>query len=265
MDEPTAAQAADLTYTCSLCSNAFNRCRALSRFFASDNLCLVGADAFKNCGNLREIFLTTRKANAYVTRTGKQYPWGTKNEGTSPDNSLFSGVAMPNLVIYVDGAAPGRINDLTTNLNIYKWNTESAFSMVNEIGYTNASNENSLTRSSVPTFYNTDLSSILYFKPSNRTFLTAENYPKLVSDYDAGIISFVKQGSKYIVSKYYTSDANRTDEIDLTGITHGTDDISANLTAVGAGAFSVNENGRPGLYFILPDTITEIGERAFSN
>ena len=125
MDEPTAAQAADLTYTCSLCSNAFNRCRALSRFFASDNLCLVGADAFKNCGNLREIFLTTRKANAYVTRTGKQYPWGTKDEGSNPDNSLFSGVAMPNLVIYVDGAAPGRINDLTTNKNIFKWNTES--------------------------------------------------------------------------------------------------------------------------------------------
>lgn len=263
MDEPTAAQAADLTYTCSLCSNAFNRCRALSRFFASDNLCLVGADAFKNCGNLREIFLTTRKANAYVTRTGKQYPWGTKDEGSNPDNSLFSGVAMPNLVIYVDGAAPGRINDLTTNKNIFKWNTESAFSLINELGYTNASNENSLTRTSVPTFYNADLSSILYFKPSNRTFLSAENYPKLVSDYEQGIISFVKQGNKYIVSKYYTSDANRTDEIDLTGITHGTDDISANLTAVGAGAFSANGNGRPGLYFILPDAVTEIGERAF--
>ena len=51
----------DLTYTTSLAPNAFARSGNITRFKSNRNLYFVGADAFKNCNKMREMFLSTNK------------------------------------------------------------------------------------------------------------------------------------------------------------------------------------------------------------
>ena len=289
MEEPTAAQLADDTYTCSIAPNAFNRSWYMTKFVANENFCLIGCDAFKNCSALREVFLTTRKAAAYVTRTGYQYPWGANKvtdvtqAGKDPENAICSGAERHHLVIYVDGPAPGQIDNLSIDKTVKingkdqiatKWNAEYATSQpfANNLSLHDKA-ENGMSRYEVPTFYNVDFDETLYYSPALNaqtpgSFLSSNNTPKYASDYDAGIIVFAKQNNKYTVTKYYTSKTYNNNafrqEVDLTGLTHNTTNVSANLTKVGSSAFSADDtNIIPGLYFIFPDTITEIGERAF--
>ena len=295
MDEPTSAQLADNTYTCSISPNAFNRSWFMTKFVASKNLCLVGCDSFKNCEQLREIFLTTQKAAAFVTRTGNQYPWGafkttdSSLAGSQPETSILgaSSTVKRDLVIYVDGPAPGLIENATYSSNqvngvdVQKWNTDttSATTSYN----VSAGLALTQTRTGIPTFYNVDFSKTIYWKPKAKvnnaqraaSFLDDDSLPAYVNDYNDGVIVFVEQSGKYTVSKYYCDNSHQpyNNEVDLTNVTFdnftqdANDDIniSANLTKIGMCSFATSSgaNQVPGLYFKLPSTIQEIGERAF--
>lgn len=292
MDDPTPAQLADNTYTCSISSNAFNRSWFMTKFVASKNFCVIGCDAFKNCQELREIFLTTQKATAFVSRTGHQYPWGAEKTtdstqvGVNPETSILgaSATVKKDLVIYVDGSAPGKIDDLSTNfgqvngVDAYKWNSDTGAATKSYHDYFGL--DNKLPRTGIPTFYNVDFDKTIYYKPekSNEAagFLDSEHHPAYISEYNQGLIVFVKQNNKYTVSKYYC-DSNhkpKNNEVNLTGIVYdnetpqdSSDDInvSADLTTIGMCSFGVASGASqvPGLYFKLPDTITKIEERAF--
>ena len=285
MDEPTAVQLANSTYTCSIASNAFNRAWYLTKFVANQNLCLLGCDAFKNCINLKEVYLTTAKAQAFVSRTGFKYPWGAKKDdpvnqaGKNPEHSVFtssSNNGIPDLVIYVDGDAPGDIDKMSIDKGVNKWNADviakgTTQPFVNDLSL--GSNENTSSRSTYPTYYNVDVDDVVYWRPKKSNdvdgaFLTGDNIPDDISDYDAGVISFVKEGANYSLTKYYcdASQNNNTfrQEIDLTVVNDNSLNVSTNLTKIGNGAFGTNGTSIiPGRYFILPNTITEIGERAF--
>lgn len=285
MDEPTAAQLSDDTYICSIASNAFNRAWYMTRFVANENLCLLGCDAFKNCINLKEAYLTTRKAQAYVTRTGYKYPWGAKKDeavnegGKTPENSVFTTSitdVVPDLVIYVDGDAPGDIDNMSIDKGCNTWNTDyiaksTTQPFVNDLCL--GAKEHTSSRTTYPTYYNVDFDNVLYWRPklNNDTpgvFLTGSDIPDDISDYNSGVISFVKEGNKYSLTKYYCDGTQNNNtvrqEIDLTGVSDNSVNVSANLTKIGNGAFATNGTSIiPGLYFILPDSIVEIGERAF--
>lgn len=274
MDEPTAAQLADNTYTCSIASNAFNRAWYLTKFVANENLCLLGCDAFKNCINMKEAYLTTTKAQAYVDRTTYKYPWGAKKDdpvnkaGQNPEHSVFTSSAdngIPDLVIYVDGDAPGDIENLNLTKDVNKWNSDviakgTTQPFVNDLSL--GSNENTSSRSTYPTYYNVNFDDVLYWRPGNQAaILTGDDIPDDIDDYNSGVITFVKESNdKYSLTKYYCDKDHDLAEIDLTGITN----VSANLTKIGNGAFATNGTSIiPGLYFILPDSIKIIEERAF--
>ena len=269
--ESDSDHANDDNYTTSMFSNAFKDCSNMVKFTANKNLQVVGKDAFKGCSSLREIFLTTRKSSL----SELTYPWCVDENDASYGGSLFTG-ASPDLVIYLDGpAAPGGLENYTVtteNTNDipkdHKWNAETTNSYLNEVRITEDSNSTgSYSRTHIPTFYNVDFENgITYWDPKGKTTKTA---PKEIADYNNGIISFVKQGSEYSVGRYYCDcgSGKGTDRIDLTIIPN----ISATLTKIGDSAFGHNNltgandarTKQPGLYFILPETITEIGERAF--
>ena len=268
MEPASAAQKADNNYRTSLSPNAFNRAKFLTYFKANDNLCYIGNEAFKNCNSLREIFLTTAKAIA----TGKSVPWGTKTEdGTTFEQSIISGsdkANCPDLVIYLDGPAPGNINNLTASGKMY-WNAEMKPTYATDFGYDPSKYQYSYSRTTIPTVYNCDFDfdsgSILYYKPSDGTFL--DSAPSSLDDYSSGIISLVKEknGSNYTVARYFTNNTNVTDEIDLSQISHPTKgNISSHITTIGGEAFAMEDKAnKAGFYFILPDTVTKIDERAF--
>lgn len=285
MDEPTASQLADKTYTCSFAANAFNRSWYMTKFVASQNMCLIGCDAFKNCLSLKEVFLTTAKATAYVTRTGYKYPWGAKKDdkvteaGKNPEHSCFTSGGSPikDLVIYCDGSAPGDIDDLNIDKNVNTWNCDIIATNNVTQAYLNdlslGSNQESSSRFSFPTYYNVNFDDVVYWRPQLNAntpgaFLTGDDVPDDISDYDAGVISFVKEGTKYSLTRYYcdNSQINNTyrQEIDLTGVSDNSLNVSSNLTKIGSSAFGTNDTTSvPGLYYILPESIVEIGERAF--
>lgn len=296
MDDPTPEQLADNTYTCSLSPNAFNRSWFMTKFVASKNLCLIGCDAFKNCEQLREIFLTTTKAEAFVTRTGRYYPWGAfktnnNNEtGLKPETSILgaSSTVKKDLVIYVDGPAPGHIDydtyssEKVNDVYTHKWNTDTT--SATDSYHVRAGLTGKQPRSIIPTFYNVDFTKTIYWKPKAKvnnaqraaSFIPEDSLPAYISEYNDGVLVFVEENGKYTVSKYYCDSTHQpyNDEVDLTNIVFDnftaqdtTDDIdiSANLTKIGMCAFGVpsGSSQKPGLYFKLPNTIQEIGERAF--
>lgn len=260
----------------SMAPNAFMRCKHLVRFVANDNFCLMGADAFKECPELREVFLTTARASAYANSTGKKIVWGTKDEGATFDQSIVSGTTvLQNLVIYLDGETPGDLDTLKSNdVSRAKWNAETAKDAYsNQLGPDPNKADQQLNRSSIPTFTNVDFDldngGIIYWNPNNRQFLATP--PSTASDYNNGVISFVKSknNNDYTVAKYYYDKKNNNaeEEIDLTDLTvnisGGTISLSDNLKAIGPEAFASNDSYQRGKYFILPSSITKIDERAF--
>ena len=273
-DDP--AHENDMTYTCSFYSNSFHTATNLIRFKASKNLQFLGKDVFKKTSGLREVFLTTTKSQA----SGHNFPWCINEEDGSYGGTLFFG-ASPEVVCYVDGAqAPGILSTYTLtseNDNVQvntRWNAESYGAYHNETRGFGAedSNYTNLNRTTVPTYYNVDFANgIKYWDPINKEFLEAA--PVSLADYNNGIISFVKNSvtGKYAVARYYYNPSSNTgtDYIDLTDITG----ISADLTSIGPEAFArsdtlkgdqnTNKKKQQGFYFVLPTTITEIGERAF--
>lgn len=133
--------------------------------------------------------------------------------------------------------------------------------------------KNALGRKTVPTYYNADLSSIKYWDPKTKAILTTA--PTTLSDYNAGVVAFVKNTSnKYSATRYYFDPASGTghDFVDLTAVPNISDSTTHDLVEIGdtAFAYAFNISGdnpnrvrQQGHYFVLPDTITRIGDRAF--
>ena len=270
----TSGHASASSFTTSLAPNAFARSSYLTRFVSNKNLCFIGADTFKNCVNVREVFLGATKAEA----SNKPYPWGTKDEGETFNQSLFSGASFPNLLIYVDSEeAPG-------DLDTVAWNAETGSSFPHEADTT-------FSRSSIPIIYNVNFdfsdSTVLYWSPGNNddndnsndggSFLanppsTDDEYNGTASGCENGIIVFAKikisqNNEKYTVVKYYYDDNKNVplSTINLTNIVEhdSAGDITSEIISIGSEAFANTNAKHRGLYYILPDCVEEIGERAF--
>lgn len=287
----------------SLAPNAFARSRFLTRFVANSNLCLIGADAFKDCERIKEAFLTTTKAQSYVDdNPSKPYVWGTKDLGATFNQSLFSGVTLPNLIIYLDGPAPGGIKNMSTDSDdMAQWNSESltSASFLNEAAfeespdYTKSADKNRHTqgRSTIPTLYNIDFDfsegSVLYWKPPKQNVAASfmATPPTTDAEYFQGVIVFArgKNSSDYTAVRYFCQNSTAQEEIDLSSISYSytttdgeeeeihTINVSSNLKTIGPEAFasdsiSTNANVQapaPGKYFVLPSGVKTISERAF--
>ena len=269
-DDP--AHANDMSYTTSLYSNVFNGASNLIRFKANKNLQYLGKDSFKYCTGLREVFLTTAKSCA----VSDPYPWCINEENGSYGGTLFFG-SVPDCICYIDGPhAPGILETMSLDnengdaqLNSF-WNAETTGSYGNEI-----KGSTDLVRSHIPTYYNVDFDNgVKYWKPDTKTFLP--NPPLTLDQYKAGFLTFVKNDDtgKYAVIKYNFDMTSETGYgmIDLTAVQGISDGTHNDLTIIGNEAFSrngsmsgdnPNKKREPGCYFILPDTITEIGARAF--
>lgn len=257
-------------YTCSFYSNAFNGAANLIRFKASKNLQFLGKDSFKNCTSLKEIFLTTAKSDA----SGHPYPWCIDEEDGQYGGTLFWGSA-PDLVCFVDGAhAPGDLEDYTlTTENIDKVQINSMWNAETDATYANQTKSGTnLGRKTVPTYFNVDFDSIFYWDPKTKLEKTQ---PMQLSEYEAGVVSFVKNTSdKYIAVRYYYSASKNTghDYIDLTQVPGISDNTHHDLIKIGDSCFGRSDpigdenpdrTKQPGHYFILPESIIEIGDRAF--
>lgn len=295
MEEDTGYETDTSTsHSCSFYSNSFNGARNLIRFKASKNLRYFGKDAFKNCGKLREVFLTTYKSQA----TGNNYPWCIDEEKGGYGGTLFFGTSAE-VVVYVDGnTAPGLLDTYslaTENSSVqinHAWNAETNGSYYNEIkpatdyDFTNATGNNTTNenRETVPTYYGVDFATgIKYWNPSTKAIY--DTAPVDLEDYNAGVIAFVKdKTNKYSVARYYyttnedaeeeNTEGTAVDYIDLTQVPDISDGTTNLLENIGQTAFAHHEvlandikitvkHRSPGLYFVLPTTIKTIGERAF--
>lgn len=274
----------DNSYTTSLFSNAFKDCSSMIRFKSNLNLQIVGKDAFKGCKYIREIFLSSEKGEALAATGNFDYPWCIDESSGKYGGTMFSGDPCPELVLYVSGPkAPGKCQSFTstsdcTNGDTFQamtyWNVETKDSYSTEY-QKSASDENSsyaLSRSHVPTYFNIPIENgVSYWNPKTNATASA---PANKAAYDAGIVSLAKNTSdEYTVARYYMKGTVGASVVDLTKIPNISDNTNHKLKVIGDEAFAVNDeygdsdnnskNKTQGLYFILPDTITEIGERAF--
>ena len=273
--EEDPAHESDNSYSCSFFSNAFRTTLGLLSFRASSNAKYLGKDLFKESVNIREVFLTTAKAES----TSVDYPWCINEEDGKYGGTFFSG-SFPEVVVYVDGAkAPRNMENYALTADVsdmavgHKWNAETGHSGTpynNEIkSFIGKFGTSLLIRETVPTYYNVDFDGIVYWNPKTKAIA---DKPVTLADYNAGVVAFAKDTSNnYAVARYYYNSDHATGTIDLTQVPG----VSATLTSIGAEAFAKAEDlggdgkpnaGRdkaPGLYFILPDTITNISERAF--
>ena len=267
-DDP--AHADDNSYTCSFYSNAFHTASNLVRFKTSKNLAFLGKDIFKNCSGLREVFLCTAKSEA----TGHANPWCINEENGSYGGTLFFG-SLPECVCYIDGEhAPGNLENYTLTSENSEAQLNSMWNAETESSYPNQAAPNTLSRRLVPTYRGVDFENdIKYWKPDTNTFLSTP--PMTLDDYKSGFLTFVKElDNKWTTAKYYCDPDLMTgyDYIDLTNVPGISDGTTNDLTRIGDCSFSRGWNfglenaerkRQPGLYFVLPTTITSIGNRAF--
>lgn len=256
-------------YMTSLASNAFVRCSSLIRVRTNTNLCYLGKDAFKGLTSLREIFLYSENAAA---QTKSNTPWGMNdnNWNYASADALFNTNSKTNAVIYVTGPNSGNISTTSASYSP-SWNTDGG-----NPTYRNDLSNNVGTvsnRSQIPTFFNVDWPSnedILYFNPDTnaekRGFVDA---PVTLDDYTQGasgkgVIALARDSDgNYAVTRYFCDSSNYSAEIDLTNLTKDTVNISNKITKIGDEAFATDSSEKMGFYFILPNSIVEIGERAF--
>ena len=270
------------TYATSMFSNAFKDCASLLRFKSSGNLKYVGKDAFKGCTSLKEVFLSTTKAEV----AEEEYPWCIDEDTGTYGGTLFFG-ACPELVCYLDGDGAPRLLDSyhkdeeITGGNSFQlgamWNAETGDSYRNEVQAINNNTFEMQIRSRVPTYTGIDFANdIVYWNPKTKEIVPAPTRPE---QYDAGVVSFVKTGTdEYTAARYYFSqgatnnDGSGVDLVDLTAVPGISTTSIHKLKVIGVSAFAkgttlTGENGNkkraPGLYFILPESITRIEERAF--
>ena len=260
-------------------SNAFVRCSYLARFQSTDNICLIGNDAFKMCNSLKEVFLSADRAynNTSATYTsgvnmGKpngqkiSNPWGVKDGDNSRLRDIFvntSNSVYPDLVIYVKSSSQATYYP---NYDATWYATPNAYNNA----YTGTN------RSTIPVYYGDWSASgtIKYWhikdgdggsKPSANALLDFNDGPKVLNDYNDGYVTLFKNTSspsaKYTVARYYTDGGNYHYAATL--------DFSASpinsltITTIGAEAFASNDDIVLGYYFVLQSTVTTINERAF--
>ena len=268
----------ETNYMTSFASNVFVRCKNMIRLKTNSNLGLIGKDAFKGLTKLREIFLYSQKADANATI---DYPWGVKDADNNYGGSLFcvnQNDYANDVVIYVSGPRAPKKNDISPKTNDNSWNLSSGESgkaakpsYQNQLAWDVEEGE----RTCIPTFYNINFLSeddILYYNPATNSFVDA---PITKDDYDKGqsskgVISFAKDSSgNYTVARYYCNNSYYQDEIDLTNLSYtpaggSAINVSSKLTRIGSQSFGTYSNNvKPGRFFVLPDSVTEIGERAF--
>lgn len=279
------------SYTTSMYSNAFVRCENLYRFETNYNLAIVGKDAFKGSTNLRELFLSAKKTypSSLATQTIK-YQWSCDEDNLGTyGGTLFTG-SSPDLVIYVNGSsAPTELSDSNTDnddaAKLAPWNAETFLSYTSDLGENTAENNNNrngFSRASIPTFYNIDYKAtggITYWNPKTNSIQASK--PTQLSNYTDGTYASVVRVTldtepvtyEYTFARYYCDGSHGTSVVDLTkisgisdyGLENGT---NKKLTVVGDESFATkntygSSGTTQGLYFILPDTIETIGERAF--
>ena len=276
----------DDTYTTSVYSNAFKDCTNLLRFKSNANLKYLGKDSFKGCSSLREVFLTSTKAESAT----EDYPWCINEENGSYGGTLFYG-ASPELVVYIDGAsAPRELENYTLTTDptgsdirarLSKWNAETGDSYLNPISISDT--YASQSRTVVPTYYNVDFENdIIYWDPKTKTI--NDTAPVNLDGYNNGVVSIVKTGTdansnpEYTIARYYSlmSKSNNvgraTPIVDLTAIPGISTDSIHYLKGIGPEAFARSDNfdgtnnnidKAPGAYFVIPESVTTIGERAF--
>ena len=284
----------DNSYTTSMFSNSFKDSSNMIRFKSNYNLMVLGKDSFKGCSNLRELFLPTNKGNL----AGVAYPWCfDEDNDTTYGGTLFTG-ACPDLVIYIYGSeAPGNLDSVTFSSDLEDaakrslWNAESGVVYIDELGtvtddITAKNSSTGFMRTRIPTFYNVDYENdgIVYWNPKTNAIQNIA--PTNANDYKNGnYASIVKVTHDdgvnpvtytYTFARYFCDVANAkgTSKIDLTKISgvsdKGLSGSNNKLTVIGDEAFAVTTvldgntaNKYQGLYFVLPDSVTEIGERSF--
>lgn len=288
------SNANQLTYTCSFGAYAFSNCTNLFRFQTSDNFYTIGACCFYATTNkFKELFLHSKKAGLNSSPYNYPFAIGETTDSNSVGDSLFlGGSPRSELVIYVKGSSPKKIDNGSTYTGSVteRWNTERVASFPNYFIYAGSDTATTRTlRSHVPTYYNVDWdedNSILYWRPTpseNQSEFISR--PKFASEFETGtgFIALIEDPSNagdYIVTKYYAKVSNIGLKtcIDLSsipannfsglGLSLSANDISSNLTTIGISAFGTSDGNRDnsktkGNYFILPETVERIEERAF--
>ena len=260
-------------------SNVFIRNTGIVRFEASENLCLLGNEAFKQCSNLREVFLTgsRSKTNAHgcnssgvLNSTTVANPWGV-GDGTNDlaqTRFLFNTDAYYDLVIYVKETGTGSYplnypNDTSSTNNT--WYTISTNN--NTANHYNTSDLGNGKRANIPVYQVdwTTSGNVKYWHINDGDsdeLVEFANGPRTREQYNNGYISFCKNsGGNYVIARYFTDgsvdDNNVAKTIDLTSSTLS----GMNIVTIGHEAFG--GKACRGYYFVLPTSITKIEERAF--
>ena len=255
-------------------THAFYSCDNLMRFKGSEKMMRIGAEVFRHCPRLKEIFLST-----YL----KDYEEDTFLWGGLENNSIFCSDNYGNdrdhdndeytceyrdLIIYVDGGdAPVRRNQ---QQKYYVWNSdpktysneylESTDKNIYGPTKTKTVKETKIGRLIVPTYYNVDYHTAGVVQYVDLTTGTRSNSPS--ADYK-NTATLIKHGTgsstRYIVTKCYETDPSMAC-IDLTTWSLGGIDIDT----IGSCAFSTLYcNKLPSKHIILPRSVVYIRDRAF--
>ena len=253
-------------------SNVFVRCTNLWRFESSDNLCLIGNDAFKQCEELREAFLyadraysntsgTNTAAATYGTPSGGHIsnPWGVLDGGNNFKREIFESQKSyyHELVIYVR----------TTTNNTGKYpNSANGWYTVKTDTYKNDITGANRTVRPIKYIVGTYADNIKYWHINDNTtnsLVSFANGPKTISDYKNGWISLYKNtANSYGVAKYFT-DGTSGNVADVIDFSSNNDVAALTITSIDEQAFAANTARNMGRYFVLPSTITTIKDRAF--
>ena len=240
----------------SFASNSFARCPGIVRFESNENICLIGKDMFKNDkhdSRLREVFLEadTAENNSYGVRA----PWNVFDGSNVEDSgsSMFSGGKNSKEVVVYVKSSTGQ-----PPKNQYYWSYDISGLYGNDLGG---------HRKGVPVHFVdwTSAGSVIYWhlKSGTNSLISMDigagiYGPLTDAEYNDGYISFAKKADgKFDVVRYFSNGTNKSDIVDLTS-----DTLSGMpIDVIGEEAFAGDKN--LGLYFVLPDSITTIKERAF--
>lgn len=236
-------------------ASAFVRCVNILRFKANKNICLIGTDCFKETSGLREIFLHADTAD--TNSLGSDHPWGIADKYKGYRNALFTGnTDTTNIVIYIQsstGTMPKNETD--------PWNGETSGKFVNE-------SQDKSFRSQIPTYFVDwdDPGNLKYWHINTTNDTLSNDGPITLTQYKDGYIGLVKKSNdNYLVTSYFT-DGNSSHLPSKSIVNLASSTLSSiTIDEIGAEAFGSNgtSGADKGRFFILPNTVTTIRERAF--
>ena len=248
-------------------------------------------------------FYSDKAQLLYLDQTikGSNYPWGLRDNAPTRANDLKNssyfenGIFVisndskdlgdwgnrnshPDTIIYVSGAtAPGQLDDFTKYRNgLYKWNSNPTDTFNTELGLNSGAGQFSY-RKEIPTYYQAvwegASTNVYYWKPgaNGGTFRTINpadsEYTLSRAEYATGYTAIFKNPTtnKYTITRYYSdgTTGNYSDKLDYSNVVLNNTNIAGDITKVGACSFAIAADIDYPVYFVLPDSITEIGERAF--